>query len=287
MNIKRIVIFYKISAYSIYFERSGSSFCINGKVSAREIKRFRMIHDTHQASLDKIESIVKDYGVPYKKVCRGDDFMPSEYDLLVTVGGDGTFLEGARMLKKQCIVGVNSDPTWSVGRFCSATSEDFGAHLSDLLRNKAKILQYPRIDLRVSGKRFNVLNDLLFAHDNPAAMSRYVLSIGKRKEAQKSSGVWISTAAGSSGAMKSAGGQQVPPERRIIQYRPRELYVWRKNQYHLTGGVLKGAKKLRITSLMREGFVFLDGSHLSFPVGFGESIEVNLSKSPLNVVCRS
>lgn len=287
MNIKRIIILYKISAYSIYFERSESSFSKNGNVSAREIRRFRMIHDTHHACLDTVEQIVKEQGILYKKVCRGDSFIPSEHDLVVTVGGDGTFLEGARMLKRQIIIGVNSDPTWSVGRFCCATSETFRSILSNLLKHKTDILQFPRLELRVAGKRFNVLNDFLFAHDNPAAMSRYLLTIGDKKEAQKSSGVWVSSAAGSSGAMRSAGGKQVPPTRKIIQYRPRELYVWRKKQYQLTGGVLMDDTTLRITSMMREGFVFLDGSHVSFPVGFGESVNVSMSKSPLNVVCRS
>lgn len=246
-----------------------------------------MIHNTHHACLNAVESIVKGQGVPYKKVCRGDNFTPSDHDLIVTVGGDGTFLEGARMLKRQIILGVNSDPTWSVGRFCCATSESFRLIFSNLLQHKAKILQFPRLELRVAGKRFNVLNDVLFAHDNPAAMSRYILAIGNNKEAQKSSGVWVSSAAGSSGAMKSAGGKQVPPTQRIIQYRPRELYVWRKKQYQLTGGILIDHNKLRITSMMREGFVFLDGSHVSFPVGFGESVDVSMSQSPLNVVCRS
>jgi NAD+ kinase len=285
MNIKRIIILYKISAYSIYFERSGSSFCKNGKVSAREIRRFRMIHNTHHACLDTVEKIVKEQGILYKKVCRGEGFVPLDHDLVVTVGGDGTFLEGARILKQQRIIGVNSDPTWSVGRFCCATSETFRSILSNVLKQKAKILQFPRFELRVAGKRFNVLNDILFAHDNPAAMSRYVLTIGDKKEAQKSSGVWVSSAAGSSGAMKSAGGKQVAPTRKIIQYRPRELYVWRKKQYRLTGGILTDHKELRITSMMREGFVFLDGSHVSFPVGFGESIVISSSKFALNVVC--
>ncbi len=288
MNIKRIFILYKVSAYSIYFERSGSSFRSKGKVSSREIRRFRMIHDTHHECLREVERIVRQEGIAYRKVCRGEAYRPSDHDLVVTVGGDGTFLEGARMLKKQIILGVNSDPTWSVGRFCCATEKNFREVLSCLIAGEGSVRKFPRLEVRVSGRKYNVLNDILFAHDNPAAMSRYVLEIAGRKEVQKSSGVWVCAAAGSSGAMKSAGGVLVPPTKEIIQYRPRELYVWqRKNQYLLTGGILKGTPKMRITSMMREGFAFLDGSHVSLPVGFGESIDIGISKHPLNVVCRS
>lgn len=284
MNVQRIIILYKRSAYSIYFKRTGSSLYKNAKIAAGEIERFRRMHDAHHACLSATESVVRSQGIRYLKVCRGQRVEIKDRDLVVTVGGDGTFLEGARGLVKQVILGVNSDPTWSVGRFCCATAETFAAVLSDFLKHKKNVLKYPRLELRAAGKRWNILNDVLFAHANPAAMSRYCLGVNGVREEQKSSGVWVSTAAGSSGAIKSAGGKVFSPTKEIIQYKPRELYVNKGKIYRLKGGVLTG-DGLTITSMMREGRVFLDGSHVSLPVGFGESVRIALSRHPLNVVC--
>ncbi len=284
MTIKQIIILYKRSAYSIYFQRPYSSFRRRAQISAEEMKRFQRMHDTHYACLNEVERIVKKYGIPCKKVHRGRKFAVKPHDMVVTVGGDGTFLEGARALKGQIILGVNSDPSWSVGRFCFATVKNFEFILQAILNGKQNISLFPRIELRAAGKRFNVLNDVLFSHHNPAAMSRYCLTVGNIKEEQKSSGVWISTAAGSSGAIKSAGGKKLRPTEKIIQYRPRELYVGKNRVYRLKGGaVIKS--NISITSMMREGYVFVDGSHVSLAVGFGEEVRIAPSPFPLKVVC--
>ena len=50
-----------------------------------------------------------------------------------------------------------------------------------------------------------VLNDALLVTDCPAATAKYVIQNEGRAQKQFSSGVWISTAAGSTGAIHSAG----------------------------------------------------------------------------------
>jgi NAD+ kinase len=286
MTIKRVLILYKKSAYSIYFQHPRSSFNSRGKVGLSELKRFRKMHETHVASLAYVEQVLKDAGIKFKRICRGRPFDPKRYDLVVTVGGDGTFLEAARKLKGQLILGVNSDPSWSIGRFCSATSGTFKKVLKGLLEQKQAILEFPRLELSLMGKRVNFLNDVLFCHRNPAAMSRYSLKIGEVQEEQKSSGLWVSTAAGSSGAIKSAGGRQFAPTQQILQYRPRELYLKKNKPYILKGAILSFKGDLKVISMMREGRVFVDGSHLSFPFDFGVVATVSRSSYPLRVVSK-
>jgi len=115
-------------------------------------------------------------------------------------------------------------------------------------------------------------------------MSRYYLTVGKIREEQRSSGVWVATAAGSSGGLHSAGGKILPQEAKEFQYKPRELYRGRHTFYHLKGGVLKPAQKITMTSLMREGVVFVDGSHVCLPFSFGAKIFVQRSPNPLKII---
>ena len=284
MKIKKALILYKKSAYSIYFQHPRSSFNSRGKISVSELARFRKMHETHIACVAYVERVLKDAGIEFRKICRGGAFDPKQYDLVVTVGGDGTFLEAAHKLKGQLILGVNSDPSWSVGRFCSATALTFKKILQRIIDQKQPISEFPRLELSLMGKRINFLNDALFCHRNPAAMSRYSLKVGKQQEEQKSSGVWVSPAAGSSGAIKSAGGRQFAPTQEIIQYKPRELYLKKNKPYVLKGGILPLTNHVKVVSMMREGRVFVDGSHLSFSFDFGVVAKISRSRFPLRVV---
>jgi NAD kinase len=202
------------------------------------------------------------------------------------VGGDGTFLEAARHVKEGTLWGVNSDPSWSVGRFCSGNPKNFEVLLDKILAGKATVKKFNRLSLSFSDgtQPMNVLNDILVCHHNPGAMSRYFLTIGRVREEQSSSGVWIATAAGSSGGLHSAGGKVLAQESKKFQYRPRELYRWKNTHHRLKGGILKPTQKITLTSLMREGVVFVDGSHVCLPFSFGARISVNRSSSPLKII---
>ncbi len=206
-------------------------------------------------------------------------------DLLISVGGDGTFLELARAANSQWILGVNSDPARSVGSFCPVSAVSFARFFKQTRMGRRKILPLYRMGVVLNGRRIPipVLNDLLITDQRPAAMSLYRLEIGRHKEEQRSSGLWIATAAGSTGAVRSAGGRVLPRGSRQIQYRPRELYCQGQSAsaHRLTGQVLAAGKTIRVGSLMRNGLLCFDGDHLQFPFRYGDRIEVMGGQSPL------
>ena len=158
--------------------------------------------------------------------------------------------------------------------------------MDKILTGKARIKKLNRLNLSFSDGTgsMNVLNDILICHHNPGAMSRYFLTVGRIKEEQRSSGVWIATAAGSSGGLHSAGGKVLPQENKEFQYKTRELYRKKNTHYHLKGGILKSTQKITMTSLMREGVVFVDGSHVCLPFSFGARIFVRRSPNPLKII---
>jgi NAD+ kinase len=282
-----ILLLYKNSTYAGYFLSDRKRLAqLEGLLNSEEIKRFRRTHENHFWSLSYVEAVLKNRKLKFTKACRGSSLNYSRYDLIITVGGDGTFLEAARHIKNEIIWGVNSDPSWSVGRFCSGNPENFESLLDKILAGKAGLRKFNRLSLSFSDgtQPMNVLNDILICHHNPGAMSRYFLTVGKVREEQRSSGVWIATAAGSSGGLHSAGGKVLSQENKEFQYKPRELYRGKNIHYHLKGGLLKPAQKITLTSLMREGVVFVDGSHVCLPFSFGSRVYVKRSSNPLKVV---
>ena len=286
---ENLLILYKKSAYKIYFmEQKSSLYRSEHLFSPREISDFKHNHERHYRSVETVEKVLNKYNILYQKRARGSKVDFGQYDMVLTVGGDGTFLEAARGLRSQIILGINSDPQNSVGRFCASNAQDFEKILNRLLKDQIKIKHFARIHLNLHDheRRYevNVLNDILVCHQNPAALSRYSLSVNGVTEEQRSSGLWISTAAGSSGAIYSAGGKILEEESPRVQYKPRELYRGRDRNYKLQGQALILKQPLIISSLMRNGMVFVDGAHLRFPFHFLARLMVSHSKYPLKVV---
>ena len=289
MNKKfaNILVLYKKSAYQIYFLERKDSFLTRKKnFYLKELDRFRQTHEEHYKSLAIIEQILRSKKIKYSKRARGQKLDYSKYDFVITVGGDGTFLEAARHLVHQPMLGVNSDPSWSVGRFCIATIINFSRIIDQILRGKFKVQELSRVKMKINEKKshVNVLNDLLVCHRNPASMSRYFMTIDGKGEEQKSSGVWIATAAGSTGAIASAGGKAMPFHSSEFQYKPRELYHGPNAKYNLGGGILSPHQSIKIVSLMRSGVVFTDGGHLNKSLPFGHSIVISHSSEPLKII---
>jgi len=185
------------------------------------------------------------------------------------------------------IIGVNSDPQRSEAVFCAANAKSFRRLCEQALAGKLPELRLWRLQIALNGRLWpvRVLNDVLAVHDDPATMSRYRLKIGSREEAQKSSGLWVSTAAGSSSAVLAAGGRQLPWSAKAFQYRPRELYRGRLSRCRLTGGVLHPPAHVRLTWLMRRGVAFIDGPHVRIPLRFADHLDISLSsQDPLRVL---
>ena len=171
--------------------------------------------------------------------------------------------------------------------FCAATQRTFPRLMRQALAGALPTRPLYRLHLRLNGARLpqRALNDVLVVHDDPATMSRYRLRIGMREEAQKSSGLWVSTAAGSSSAVLAAGRVRLPWAAKQFQYRPRELYRGRLSRCRLRGGVLPARTRVRLTWLMRRGSAFIDGPHVKIPLQFADRLDIELSVTdPLRVL---
>jgi NAD+ kinase len=287
MKLKNVLLFYKKSAYKIYFLEQRSYIAEKDKAFEQvELDRFRKAHKEHYTTLKKIETILKEHKIPFTKSTRGQIVDYDAYDLVITVGGDGTFLEAARGIKRSVLLGVNSSLSYSVGNFCSGNINNFETILKKILKKSFKVSLFQRLHVDIDEQRNTVdcLNDVLVCHSNPAAMNRYLLKIGRIKEEQRSSGVWIAAPSGSSGAINSAGGKRIPRTAKKIQYMPRELYWGGKWKYRLTGGILSARKSITVVSLMRQGKIYIDGTHMDIPFPLGTSMKITLSRYPVKTV---
>ncbi len=285
----RVLVIYKKSAYEIYV-RERRHALIERLVKAREPSASRLLraHHEHVRTLDEARAVLAKLGARATFRYRSDGAHTDECDLVVTLGGDGTLLWASRLVGDQVpIVAINTAPKDSVGYFCAGDRSALTDLLGDALRGKLRATSLSRMQVKIDGKVITkrVLNDALFCHECPASTSRYGLFLRGTEEEQKSSGVWVGPAAGSTAAQYSAGGRILPIRSRQLQYVVREPYTQggRLAYRHLRGLVRPG-EHLRIESRMRSGRLFLDGPHDGRAVEMASTIDLSLSDEPLGLL---
>jgi NAD+ kinase len=284
LQIARVLVIYKKSYYELYKYAHRERYLAALQQHQPQILRtMQQSHEETQQTLEAVCAALTALRLPYDCVYRGDLRSVAGYDVLLSVGGDGTFLEVARYVYDTPVLGVNSDPQRSTAIFCAADRQTVQQRLEALLAGTLPEVRLARLQATMNDTLLPhlALNDLLVAHANPAAVSAYTLELGDWSESQKSSGLWISTAAGSTAAIRSAGGRVLPLRSRRLQYLVREPYLGDSRRYRLLRGQIAPGTLLRVVSRMRRGRVFMDGPHLRFPFGLGDVLTVTTAPTPL------
>lgn len=283
----RVLVVFKKSAYQIYVrerrhERMQKLLRGRDPVVARMLEADREHQRTVEHARDSLRRLGADAVFRY----RADAAVERGFDLVVTVGGDGTLLWVAHRVGGGApVLAVNSAPGDSVGFFCSAKRETLADALHDALQGRLRATELTRMSVSVDGALVEprVLNDVLFAHDVPAATTRFTLTHKARRAQHKSSGLWVATAAGSTAAIYSAGGKPQPITSQRLQFRVREPYVFDRKA-RLTSGFVAPRETLRVESHIRLGRLFFDGPRRVHPVTIGSCIEITRSSEPLTLL---
>ena len=284
---KRVLIVYKKSSYEANaLDKKDRNYLRLLKERNVAILRSKATHDIHIRSLERVKQSLKNIKIPFDIQERFQPIPSGKYSLVVTVGGDGTFLETSHYLKAdEVLMGINSVPEESVGFFCHSTAGNFLKKMELFFQKRLRTRILHRLQISIDGKKVGppILNDLLFTSLNPAGTTRYLLKIGKTREEQKSSGIWVSPAPGSTAATLSAGGRRLSPTSRKLQYVVREPYEPKK-PYRLIRKVFNPDQRLEIISMMDEAAACIDGPHLVYPVRRGSRIVIQNAKLPIRVI---
>ncbi len=281
----KVLVAYKKSTFQIYArERRDPKLLRLLRERDVTVSKLKRTHESHERTIEAVRAALDGLGCKATLVYRAQMRAIREVDLVVTVGGDGTILEVARHVEGVPLLGVNSAPGTSLGLFCGADRETVREQLARHLHGELVETPLARLALAVNGVRLSVLNEVLYAHRNPAATSRYILSIGGKGEEQRSSGIWVSTAAGSTGGIHSAGGPVLPIASKSVLYWVREPFIQGKERPRLLHGSLPADREIVLTSKMRQGMIYVDGAHHSFPLGFGDRARLRGGAPPLRVL---
>lgn len=201
-------------------------------------------------------------------------FLPG--DLVVTLGQDGLVANTAKYVGHQPIVAVNPDPERFDGILLPFSPAQVTRAIERVLDGHSKTREVTLAEAKLNdGQRLLAFNDLfLGAQSHVSAL--YRIRWNQREEPQSSSGVLVSTGAGSTGWMSSVfnmasgvaslmGGGAVTSMRmdwedRRLLFVVREPFVSLHSQAGIIAGILAAQQVLELDSLMPSGgVIFSDG----------------------------
>lgn len=256
--------------------------------------------EAYRASLDRLQEEL-DLGFPVTHVSR--DFL-ANYDfrnclVVVVVGQDGLVANAAKYVGDVPIIAVNPDPQRIDGILLPFRVAGLRPAIHRVLQGTASLREVTLAEAELNdGQRLLAFNDL-FVGCGSHASARYTLRVGNVAEPQSSSGIIISTGAGSTGWLSSmfnmyAGFRhwlgnlglstlqesQTPHQDRELDWNlgwnlswddlrlawvVREPFRSKQTGVSLVAGLLEDGQELVIESLMpSRGVVFSDGVETDF-----------------------
>jgi len=179
------------------------------------ISKFQVSKQKHEQRSQAYLSALKNFTDKFDimKVSEFGDLTPSikGYDLVVTLGGDGTFLKTASYIDNEIpILGLNTDSDRSLCSFCSFNpnliSMDPEEVWGKVFSGNYTIKKRTRIKFSILGsnseveresprsEEFDALNEIFFADKDVGKTSNFRLSVdGEEFKHYKSCGIIIST----------------------------------------------------------------------------------------------
>ncbi|MBI3394779.1 MAG: NAD+ kinase [Spirochaetia bacterium] len=172
---------------------------------------FQRVYDSHkrqESGLERIRTAVPEWPLVFREDLDHIDL--SGMDCIVSFGGDNHFVFVSHISRDLPVLGINSDPSTSLGALLYFTTDSFVEKISP---GNVKLVaeQWTRIEGRIEyadGRRTTVgpaTSEISIRSSFSDAISRYVVRAGEGAwEEQKSSGMLLSTGAGSTGWFRNA-----------------------------------------------------------------------------------
>ncbi len=253
--------------------------------------RILISHKSQLECLDKIRKLL-----PKSKIINRDDLKSidlSNFDLIISYGGDNNFLQVVHNVKNHLVMGINSDPKRSVGALTSMTVDELDDKIKKILNDDFSVESWSRLSVTINGKKSDKLavSEIFIGEEKRLLMSRHILSINGVCEEQKGSGLVISTGAGSTGWYNSASCQKGIEKKYDFMSRDSqeaafiltEPYKIGGKDYKMNHGKISKNDKTLITSLSDTHAVISLDSITTIPLKEGNTVTIGFDE-PLRVL---
>lgn len=262
-------------------------------------------HETfHQALVDlqtQLSKVIKNKTIERIYL---PSFLFSAKNLIIVIGQDGLVANTAKYSKGCPIVAVNPDKERYDGVLLPFDTSDFLFGVEQVISKQfqSKTMRFAEAKLN-DGQRLLAFNDLFIGASSHVS-ARYKIAFNKLSEEHSSSGLIVSTPAGSTGWLSSvfnmAYGVTSMFEKNLKPKKPklkenellfavREPFQSIRTQTGITAGIIKGQNHLTIESLMPTGgIIFSDGIESDFlKFNSGSIVTIGIAAETANIVIKN
>lgn len=276
-----------------YIESSGGDF-----------EFFVLEHNTFYESLSKIKACITE---SLKQKIINRSFLPTyiftEKDLVVVIGQDGLVANTAKYVNGLPIVGINPDIERYDGILLKHAPEDLKDILKNVIKGKYETKQVTMAKATLNdGQELLAFNDFYIGSDSHVS-SRYSIVFNDMKEQQSSSGIIVSTGAGSTGWLSSVFnmtnningyhntntvdcGTTLNWNENKLVFVVREPFLSKQSQTSIGYGTIEKNSTLKIESNMpTKGVIFSDGIESDFlNFNSGSIVEIGIANEKANLI---
>ncbi|MCG6169809.1 NAD(+)/NADH kinase [Leptospira sanjuanensis] len=288
---KRVLILGKRTKFELDLEEWGSLEKIE-KIYKIQNDSFARIHESHLRQLANRETLKRLFPNStfiFRK--NMDIHPPSDFDLVIALGGDNHFTFVAHHAVDTLVLGCNSDPPTSVGALLSFHVEDIKKALETGWSNAA-IEEWPLIEVKIhypDGRKVSTLqgiSEISIRNNSPDLTSRFFIHHGNEMEEQKCSGLLVYTGAGSTGWVMSCENTDTSFDKQSPFFKVycRELRKKEHTRYTLDHFTV--LDRFSLISEMKGGISIDSLAETIYDFPPGAKAEFSLSKKKLHVVVR-
>lgn len=260
-------------------------------------------HDIFHTSLSLVQ---RNLSTILKNKIVERSFLPSfifnDRQVVVTVGQDGLVANTAKYVKEIPIVAVNPDSERFDGVLLPFNATNFIEAIEKVKSNThlSKLTAFAEAQLN-DGQKLLAFNDLFIGAASHVS-ARYKITFNHKTEEQSSSGIIVSTQAGTTGWLSSIFNmsfgihqfiEKNNQKKKYVQLKDnqlmfaiREPFASKRTQTGLAAGILTGQSKLIIESFMpSNGLIFSDGVESDFlKFNSGCIATIGIAKERANLV---
>src|SRR3989338_4156639 len=226
-----------------------------------------------KSTLEIVKKIIKKYNINCRLSNR-DNLNKNQFknkDLVIAVGGDGTFLRAAHFVENQLLLGVNADVKNKEGFFMKSNKNDFEKKLKKIIKNQFNVRKLPRLEACINNKKIETFafNEFFIGARKSYHAAKYTIQVGSKNERQKSSGILLTTPTGSYAWAKSCCNKTLPLNSKNCKFKY---------------GILNKNQKIKIVSEMLDGVLIADSVSREYSFKNGSKATIKLSDRHLNAV---
>ncbi|WP_298756284.1 sugar kinase [uncultured Psychroserpens sp.] len=306
MDFERVIIIRDKTRLELLIERFNSKAQAKFYIERSEgdFEYYEIENNTFYKSLSEIQKTISKH-LKFKVINRS--FLPTyiftEKDLVVVIGQDGLVANTAKYVDGLPLIGVNPDSERYDGVLLKHTPNELDAAIKNILKGDFETKQVTMAKAVLNdGQTLLAFNDFYIGADSHVS-SRYDIEFKGKKERQSSSGIIVSTGAGSTGWLSSIfnmanninrqKSNREKQQQSLVRWDDeklvfvvREPFLSKVTQTDIGFGIITKRQTLKIESNMpNKGVIFSDGIESDFlNFNSGTHVEIGIADEKANLI---